>query len=75
VSEFGLGSVGATLAARLLGLPFKVVVTNQVRDDGNCYFWRVPADTQPDTPYTFELVARWAETFPYGFNVAPDEPV
>lgn len=75
ILKYGLGGYPCTLCARLLAPTGTVVITNQPRTDGNVYFIRVPADTLPDAPYTYELVARFAPHFPYGFAVEPDVPL
>lgn len=75
IQIYGLGSFGITLCSRILGAIGTKVLINRLTAGGDAIIVHVPADTRPDDPYTYEVVARYTEHFPYGFNVEPDAPV
>lgn len=72
---YGLGSLGATVAARILGGFFDGYVAVNVQSGANFLAYRLPPDM--DTPYSLEVVGKFPFTpnFPYGFDVDPDAPV
>lgn len=75
VSDYGLGDVGATLAARVLVTPW-LVVTNAPRSDGTQDWWFVPSADTPDTAYFQEPFTPSAVGhFPYGVLVEMDGPL
>lgn len=75
ITLYGVSQPGVTLTARVPGAIGIVVLTNYLTSGGDAIYTRVPADTRPDDPYTYEAVARQAEHFPYGLPVEPDGPV
>lgn len=75
VTKYGLGDTGATLAACIPTNPTIVLVNVILPGGDRTLVWRVPADTQPNTPYFSLDVARLQPNFPYGFSVEPDAPM
>ena len=75
VSEYGVGSLGATLAARLLGEPHVIVTNNQ--DVPTHVFCVVEALLFPDSPFGYAYLGKVPghPNFPYGLPVEPDGPV
>ena len=72
VTELGLGDVGATLAARVIGSPH-VAITNAKRDDGTVDWWFYPTVDTPDLAYfRFPFTDVAHGNFPYGHQVEPD---
>lgn len=75
ISLYGLGGMGATLAARILVFPYTSILINNP-------FWLygaravfIPPDTAPDDPYVVYELPRFGGNFPYGWNVEPDVPL
>lgn len=75
VFALGVGSSGATLAARLNpGTPDHRCLTNEHQLEGFATLWTLP-DMASDDPYSLGLVPTGGMGFPYGFNVEPDARV
>lgn len=76
--EYGLSGLGkhpffspATLFARIVGDPINVL-TNSVALWGDVIYWRVPPPGT-DLHYIAQTTPRFAERFPYGYNVEPPD--
>lgn len=75
VTDYGLGSAGATLAARMLSTPSWAVVNVRKLDTSVVIWYLPPADT-PDVPYNTDFPGPSGfPYFPYGIAVEPDVPV
>lgn len=73
--EFGLGCLGANLAARFLGTPGATyVLTNRV-DAGFALACLMPVDIPGFEVYTFYALPTDGLRFPYGYDVEADGPV
>lgn len=73
--DFGLGGVGATLAARILNYPLlKFYLTNVVVGD-DCVVWLDPANSPIPGAYYYYEFPRFEEHFPYGWTVPADVPM
>jgi len=75
VLEQGLGALGASLAARILGVSPGQYITNHLVTPTQALIVGVPLDTAPDSPYAFALRGTGGAHFPYGLDVVPDVPM
>ena len=74
VFDQGLGSAGATLAARVHG-PLPLWITNWLISPNLAAMWGIPPADMPDLPYAlFGWDHLSTMPFPYGLAVDPDEP-
>jgi hypothetical protein len=76
VTDLGLGSLGAGLAARQLGTLHVIITNAPASEPPGAHVW-VEEPGIPDFPYLIGsyLPVGGATTFPYGYPVAPDVPV
>lgn len=75
VTSYGLGGIGATLAARVLTLPNTFITNEEQPIFGGVWLWHLPLN--PDLPYsvTFDGGGGSGLSFPYNYLVEPDGPV
>jgi len=75
VTKYGLGSTGATLAARAHEEFAIVVVTNAEPSPGVGLAWILPPDTEPSGTFFAFGFGMGGKNFPYGFDVEADGPL
>lgn len=75
MTDYGIGSFGATLAARVLGFPRFILTNRRTPVATQVFYWLEPLDPDVD-PYLLGTTgALPGLRFPYGLLVEPDEPL
>lgn len=74
ILKYGVGSTGATLAARFPGWPNDIVLTNARVAGTYALILYVPTNTSVPYYLGLQLIPTAFPHFPYGRSVEPDAP-
>lgn len=75
VFNYGLGSLGATLASRYLVAPFDIIFTNFKFDATNFLQVKLPPNVDAFYQLSSRVIVAGHPHFPYGYNVDPNVPL